>query len=106
MPRLSRGHYRRELVAWFFLPIMLGAVEGGIVGVLAKNIFETAASTRALNLCVAVLAGAPAFANVTSFIWAALSHGRHKIRFARRQPYQRDQASLRLRPLAPGEAER
>jgi hypothetical protein len=81
MPLLSRGHYRRELVAWFFLPIMLGAVEGGIVGVLAKNVFEGAATTRTLNLCVAALAGAPAFANVTSFLWAAMSHGRHKIRF-------------------------
>ncbi len=80
MPRLSRAHYRRELMAWFFLPAMLGAVEGGVVGVLAKNAFEGVIDNRRLNLAVAVLAGAPALANVTSFIWAALGHGRAKIR--------------------------
>jgi MFS family permease len=81
MPRLSRGHYRRELVAWMFLPIMLATVEGGVTGVIAKNAFTGAVSSRSLNLAVGVLAAAPAFANILSFVWAALSHGRHKIRF-------------------------
>ena len=81
MPRLSRAHYRRELVAWLFLPVMMGAVEGGVVGVIAKNAFADSVPESWLNLAVAVLTGAPALANVTSFIWAMASHGRHKIRF-------------------------
>jgi hypothetical protein len=81
MPRMARLHYRRELVAWLFLPIMMGAVEGGVVSVVAKNIFAGSVPERSLNFAVALLAGAPAFANVTSFLWAALSHGRNKIRF-------------------------
>lgn len=81
MPRLSRGHYRRELTAWAFLPVMMGVVEGGMVGVIAKNAFEGRVEPHLLNFAVAALAGAPAFANITSFLWAALSHGRDKIRF-------------------------
>jgi hypothetical protein len=78
---MLRASYGRELAAWCFLPLMIGAVEGGVVGVIAKEVFAGAVSSRALNLAVAVLAGAPAFANILSFLWAALSHGRHKIRF-------------------------
>jgi MFS family permease len=81
VPALARGHYRRELVAWLLLPIMMGAVEGGVVSVLAKNAFDGTVPERVLNLVVGLLSGAPAFANVTSFLWASLSHGRHKIRF-------------------------
>ncbi|MBT8484095.1 MAG: MFS transporter [Phycisphaerales bacterium] len=81
MPPLTRGHYRRELAAWFFLPVMMGAIEGGVVGVIAKNAFTGTVSDGWLNLAVAALSGAPAFANVTSFLWAAWSHGRDKIRF-------------------------
>lgn len=80
MPLLSRAHYRRELVAWSLLPVALGAIEGGVVGVFAKNAFADAVSPSALNMAVAILVAAQAFANIVSFIWAALSHGRHKIR--------------------------
>jgi MFS family permease len=81
MPRLSRGHYRRELAASAFLPVMMGVVEGGMVSVIAKNAFEGDVPDGQLNFAVAVLAGAPAFANITSFLWASLSNGRDKIRF-------------------------
>lgn len=80
-PRLSRASYRRELAAWSFLSLMLGVVEGGVAGVLAKHIFTGSVAPSILNLAVAILSGAPALANVMSFLWAALSHGRHKIRF-------------------------
>jgi MFS family permease len=64
-----------------FLPAMLGVVEGGVVGVLAKFAFDGVVATRSLNIAVAILATAPAFANVTSFVWAAMNHGRAKVRF-------------------------
>ncbi len=81
MPPLTRLHYRRELLAWFFLPVMLGAVEGGVTGVIAVNAFAEAVPKWVLNIAVALCTGAPAFANITSFLWASLSHGRNKIRF-------------------------
>ena len=79
-PLMLRANYARELAAWCFLPLMVGAAEGGVTGVLAKTFFAGAVDERSLNFAVAVLAGAPAFANIISFLWAALSHGRHKIR--------------------------
>jgi MFS family permease len=36
---------------------------------------------RWLNLAVALLTGAQAYAHLSSFLWASLSQGRHKIRF-------------------------
>jgi MFS family permease len=81
MPVLSRVHYQRELYAWFFLPVMLGAAEGSVTGVIAKNGFAGMVDDRLLNIAVAILSGAPAFSNITSFLWTALSHGRNKIRF-------------------------
>ena len=37
MPRLARAHYRREAVAWLLISTMMGAVAGGVVGVIVKN---------------------------------------------------------------------
>ena len=81
MPMMTRAHYRRELVAWAFLPVLMGVVEGGMISVIAKNAFEGRVNNAWLNFAVAVLAGAPAFANITSFLWAALANGRDKVRF-------------------------
>lgn len=80
-PGFLRQSFRRELAAWLFLPIMLGAVEGGTMGVIANVAFEGVVDDGWLALAVALLTGAPAFANITSFLWASVSHGKHKIRF-------------------------
>ncbi|MBZ0171758.1 MAG: MFS transporter, partial [Phycisphaerales bacterium] len=37
-----------------------------------------------LNYAVATLTSAPAFANITSFVWVRLTHGRHKVRSVNR----------------------
>ncbi len=81
VPLMLRANYRRELAAWCLLPIMLGTVEGGVVGVVAKVYFANVVPQRLLNLAVAVLTGAPSFANIVSYLWAAASHGRPKVRF-------------------------
>ncbi|MCZ6835071.1 MAG: MFS transporter [Planctomycetota bacterium] len=81
IPTMARGHYSREAVAWACLSLGVAAVEGGVTGVIAKYLFEGVVSPRMLNLTVAILAGAPAFANIISFFWAGLSQGRDKIRF-------------------------
>ena len=72
MPRMARGHYRRELAAWACLALGAGAVEGGVTGAIAKNVFEGVVNETLLNYAVAVLTGAPAFANIASFLWAGL----------------------------------
>jgi len=51
-----------------------------VVGVVAKHTFAGQVDVGTLNFAVALLAGAPALANILSFVWAAVSHGRHKVR--------------------------
>ncbi|MDG2200738.1 MAG: hypothetical protein P8K80_06110 [Phycisphaerales bacterium] len=80
MPYLSRAIYARELPAWALLPVMTGVLEGGVVGVIVKKLYEGVVSDELLNLVVALLTGLGAIANMLSFAWAAISHGRHKIR--------------------------
>lgn len=81
MPLLSRRNYRRELGAVFFLPFLLVAVEGAVISVLVKNAYEGVVPAVRLNFIVAALAAAPALANISSFMWVRMSHGRHKVRF-------------------------
>lgn len=83
LPPMLRATYSRELLAWWFLPIMLGAVEGGAIGNVVKKAFTGVAgiSEAELNFMVAAVVAAPAVANITSFIWANLSHGKNKVRF-------------------------
>ncbi|MDP7009491.1 MAG: MFS transporter [Phycisphaerales bacterium] len=81
MPTESRSHYKRELLAWAFLPMMMGAIEGGVVGVLTKRLFAGTVDTTLLDWAVAALAASQGFANISSFIWAGVSHGKNKIRF-------------------------
>jgi hypothetical protein len=78
---LGNPRYTRELVAWAFLPMMMGAIEGGVVGVLTKRLFDGEVDSTWLDWSVATLAAAQGFANISSFFWAAISNGKHKIRF-------------------------
>ena len=78
---LGKPRYARELVAWAFLPMMMGAIEGGVVGVLTKRLFDGVVDSTWLDWSVATLAAAQGFANISSFFWAAISNGKHKIRF-------------------------
>lgn len=87
MPILSRGQFLREMQAWSLLPVMLGLIEGSVAGVLVKIGFAPLVaagdlSKTSLDIAVALLAAAPAFANILNFVWATLSYGRAKIRFA------------------------
>ena len=69
----------RELLSWSRTAITLGALEGGLLGVIVKNQFSGVASPLLVNFIVAIVAGAPAFANLSSFIVAPLAQGRDKI---------------------------
>lgn len=81
LPFMVRPTYPREMRAWSLLALALGAVEGGVAGVLVKNLFTGKIDEAWLNTAVALVAGAPALANITSFLWASLSQGKDKIRF-------------------------
>ena len=72
--------YRRELLPWALAGGALGLVEGAAAAVLVKNVFAGQVSREVLNLAAAFVSGSPAMANVTSFLWANLAHGRQKVR--------------------------
>jgi hypothetical protein len=76
---LARANYRRELVSAMFFPVALAAMEGGVVGVMVKSAYAGVVPDRALNYVVGLLVAAPEFANLTSFLWAAVGHGRRKV---------------------------
>ena len=80
---MLRATYARELLSWFFLPLMLGTIEGGTIAIVVKKSFTGAEGVEesALNLAVTILIAAPNFANLTSFVWAAVSRGRPKVPF-------------------------
>jgi hypothetical protein len=83
---MQRANYVRELVSWAFLPIMLGAIEGGTMSVLVKKAWADVpgVSPGTLDFAVAFVSAAPNFANLTSFIWARVSAGRDKVAFISR----------------------
>lgn len=80
---MQRATYARELVSWAFLPVMLGAIEGGTISVLVKKAWTgvEGVDPATLDLAVAFVSAAPNFANLTSFLWARLSQGRDKVAF-------------------------
>jgi MFS family permease len=80
---MMRNNYARELQAWWLLAIMLAMVEGGVLSVVIKNVFDGVAGigTAELNIVVAILSAAPAVANISSFVWVRLAHGKPKVRF-------------------------
>jgi len=68
----------REISANATMAVALGALEGGVVGVVVKNQFDGVAEPVWVNLAVALVAGAPAFANVVSLSISGLAEGRDK----------------------------
>ena len=52
---------------------MVGAVEGGVMGTIASRLYQGVVSEEWLDLAVAFMVGAKAFANLASIVWAAAS---------------------------------
>ncbi|MFT3905059.1 MAG: MFS transporter [Steroidobacteraceae bacterium] len=76
---LVEAMFRRELLPWATLGLALGLVEGATVAVLVKKTFATSVTPTAVNFAVALVSGAPALANIVSFIWANIAHGRARV---------------------------
>jgi hypothetical protein len=83
LPPMLRANYARELFSWLLLPLMLGAIEGGTMAIIVKKMFGSieGIDSAELDLAVAAVSAAPNVANLSSFLWAALAHGRTKVPF-------------------------
>ena len=71
--------YAREMWPWALLGIGCGLVEGGTVAVLVKKGYAGLVAPHWVDFAVAVVSGAPALANISSFAWANLAHGRARV---------------------------
>ncbi|MGH7242402.1 MAG: MFS transporter [Phycisphaerales bacterium] len=78
-PRFARRSYTLEIITVICFSATLGIVEGGVISNIAKRRFESVVESDALNFYVALLFAAPDLANILSFFWSGLSHGRKKI---------------------------
>ncbi len=74
-----KNQFRRELLSWSLLAFALAALEGGVAGVLVNHFFSGVVDEIWLNQAVALVAGAPAIANLASPFWARLEQGRNKV---------------------------
>ncbi len=79
MPRMAAALVPRELTSWSLTSVALGALEGGLLGVIVKNQFAGVASPMVVNIAVAAVAAAPSFTNLASFMFAAMAEGRDKL---------------------------
>jgi MFS family permease len=71
--------YAREVWPWALLGVASGLVEGGTIAVLVKKGYGGLVEPHWVNFAVALVSGAPALANIFSFAWANLAHGRARI---------------------------
>lgn len=81
VPFLARPNFVLELRYTLLFSTVLAVVEGGVIGVIARNAFDGVVPRTRLNFVVALMMAAPEFANISSFLWTALAHGRPKVRF-------------------------
>ena len=79
LPRMAAALVPRELANWSLTAVALGALEGGLLGVIVKTQFAGVASPLVVNIAVAVVAAAPSFTNLASFLFAAKAAGRDKL---------------------------
>jgi len=79
LPRMAAALVPRELATWSLTAVALGALEGGLLGVIVKNQFAGVATPIVVNFAVAVVAAAPSFSNLASFLFASFAAGRDKL---------------------------
>lgn len=81
LPFIARTLMPREVTANAAMAVALGALEGGLVGVIVKTQFDGVADPVWVNLAVALVAGAPAFANIASLWISSMAEGRDRTRW-------------------------
>jgi len=78
---MQRRSFGLELTSTAFFAVTLSCIEAGTVAVYTKQTFEGLVAPGALNLVVAFLGASAELANIVSFVWGPLSHGKPKVRF-------------------------
>ena len=69
----ARSSYRRERAAQWLMPVGLGFLEGGFVGVIADKVYAVPPGMLAL------ITAAPMFGNLSSVFWARIAQRRRKV---------------------------
>lgn len=76
------GMVRRAFAIEFFVTclvmITMATIEGGVIAVFAKQTFGLSVPESQLNVIVGLLGAMGELANILSFFWSSVSHGRPK----------------------------
>ncbi|MFO0857607.1 MAG: MFS transporter [Phycisphaerales bacterium] len=76
------GMVRRAFAIEFFVTclvmITMATIEGGVIAVFAKQSFASSVPESQLNVIVGLLGAMGELANILSFFWSSVSHGRPK----------------------------
>jgi len=75
---MDLGYERR---AWTLIYVCLGVIEGGTAAVMVRSLFGQAVHGIAVDLVMALVSSAPAWANLVSLAFARRAQGRPKIAF-------------------------
>ncbi|HAI14375.1 MAG TPA: hypothetical protein DCM28_21905 [Phycisphaerales bacterium] len=74
LPLMTRPSYWRELQTAMTYPVAISMVEGSVIGILARRVFNVEPYVFALIMA------APMLAHFTSFFWSRLARGKSKIK--------------------------
>jgi hypothetical protein len=72
-----------ERRAWTLIYLCLGVIEGGTAAVMVRALFGGAVAGIIVDLVLAVVSAAPAWANLASLVYARRAQGRPKVQFLR-----------------------
>jgi hypothetical protein len=70
-----------ERRAWTLVYLCLGVIEGGTAAVMVRSLFADAVPGLLVDLVLALVSSAPAWANLASLVYARRAQGRPKVRF-------------------------
>ncbi len=76
---MSRRAFSLELTATIFLMMAMATIEGGVIAVFAKQNFAGSVPNGLLNVMVGLLGAMGELANILSFFWSGVAHGRRKV---------------------------
>ena len=72
-----------ERRVWTLVYVCLGIIEGGTAAVMVRSLFGSVAPPLLVDLVLAVVSSAPAWANLVSLVYARRAQGRPKVQFLR-----------------------
>jgi len=72
-----------ERRVWTLVYVCLGIIEGGTAAVMVRSLFGSAVPPLMVDLVLAVVSAAPAWANLVSLVYARRAQGQPKIQFLR-----------------------